>query len=225
MIRVIGIPLLGIRLLGIRLLGAIVLLSTGISTALADEGKPSVDFDKGGVIVEVGSFFKGTGVTSGPAGQTGVAALALATDTGLYSFLETPQNQERLAAIEPGSVVRINGKLLEKGALLHITALERASEISLDLDLAGLRSAPGRTVSLKGTNKCQCGLDVADLPHSCTLGHLHHLEAEDGKIYHYLKNDTGAGLFAGKDSHFKAVEVRGRLFPGHYLSIEKAAVN
>ena len=209
----------------IRLLGAIAFLSAGITAAGADEGKPSVDFDQGGVIVEVGSFFKGTGVTSRPGSQIGVTVLALATDTGLYSFLETPENEKKLTAIKPGTVVRVKGKLLERGALLHVAALERVSTISLDLDLAGLRSAPGRTVSLKGTNKCQCGLDVADLPHSCKLGHLHHLEAEDGKIYHYLKNESGSGLFAGEGSHSKAVEVQGRLFPGHYLSLKKVAVN
>ena len=158
----------------IRLFGAIAFLSAGITAAGADGGK-SVDFDQGGVIVEVGSVFKGTGVTSRPGSQIGVAALALATDTGLYSFLETPENEKKLTAVEPGTVVRVKGKLLEKGALLHVAALERVSSISLDLELAGLRSAPGRTVSLKGTNKCQCGLDVADLPHSCKLGHLHHL--------------------------------------------------
>ena len=154
-----------------------------------------------------------------------MANRALATETGLFSFLETPENEEKLAAIEPGSVIRVKGKLLERGTLLHISALERVSTISLDLDLAGLRSDPGRMVTLKGTNLCQCGLDVADLPHSCKLGHLHHLDAEDGKIYHYLKNESGAGLFAGKDSHSKAVEIRGRLFPGHYLSVESVAVN
>ena len=209
----------------IRLLYAVALLSAGIRPVGADEAKPSTDFDQGGVIVEVHSFFTDAGVNSRPAGQTGVADRALATDTGLYSFLETPENEEKLAALEPGSVVRVKGSLLERGALLHITALERVSTISLNLDLAGLRSDAGRVVTLKGTNKCQCGLDVADLPHSCKLGHLHHLEAEDGMIYHYLKNGSGAGLFAGEGSHLKAVEIRGRLLPGHYLSVETVAVN
>ncbi len=66
---------------------------------------------------------------------------------------------------------------------------------------------------LKGTNKCQCGLDVADLPHSCTLGHLHHLEADDGKTYHYLQFAQGKDTFLGHDTHFKNLEVKGRIFP------------
>ena len=208
----------------IRLLCAIALLSAGIRPVPAEEAKPSVDFDQGGVIVDVGSFFTEAGLTSAP-GPAGVAGRALVTDTGLYSFLETPENEQKLASIEPGSVVRVRGTLLERGALLHINVLERVSTISLNLDLAGLRGDAGRIVTLRGTNLCQCGLDVADLPHSCKLGHLHHLEADDGKIYHYLKNESGAGLFAGEGSHFKAVEIRGRLFPGHYLRVETVAVN
>lgn len=57
------------------------------------------------------------------------------------------------------------------------------------IDFGRLRSDPGRQVTLEGVNKYQCGLAVADLSHSCKLGHLHHLEADDGKIYHYLQTE------------------------------------
>ena len=50
----------------------------------------------------------------------------------------------------------------------------------------------GQSLALKGTNKCQCGLDVAELPHNCNLGHLHHLEADDGKTYHYKDVEVAA---------------------------------
>ncbi len=32
-------------------------------------------------------------------------------------------------------------------------------------------AASGQSLALKGTNKCQCGLDVAELSHNCNLGH------------------------------------------------------
>ena len=114
---------------------------------------------------------------------------------------------------------------MEKGELVHIDALEKTSQISLDLALAGLRNNPGQAITLKGMNKCQCGLDVADLPHSCSLGHLHHLEAEDGKTYHFLQFAQGKDVFLGQDSHFKAVEIEGRVFPGQYLLIDKVKIN
>jgi hypothetical protein len=73
----------------------------------------------------------------------------------------------------------------------------------------------------QGTNKCQCGLSVAELPHSCALGHLHHLEASDGKIYHYLQYGDGKSAFLGHGTHFMNVEVKARVFPGQFLLVER----
>ena len=184
--------------------------------------QPSTAFDQYGVIVDISTFFKSTAQTRTPeeAAHRDVANRALATAAGIYSFLETPENQSQLAQMVPGTVVRIQGQLLAKGALVHIDTLTTASQVSLDLDLAGLRNNTGQKISLKGTNKCQCGLAVEDLPHSCLLGHLHHLEAENGKIYHYLPFAQGQDIFLGKDSHFKAVEVEGRVFPGQFLLLD-----
>ena len=68
-------------------------------------------------------------------------------------------------------------------------------------------AASGQSLALKGTNKCQCGLDVAELPHNCNLGHLHHLEADDGKTYHYMQFAQGKDTLLGHGTHFKDVEV------------------
>lgn len=210
----------GEKLFGIGLLLAFVgpLYAAGTSV--------SEPFDQSGVIVDVHTFFKATPEqekTETP--QATPADRALATAEGLYAFLETPENQKWLTGTEPGAVVRVKGKLLKKGALLHIDALESTSKISLDLDLAGLRNDPGKKITLKGTNKCQCGLDVADLPHSCALGHLHHLEAEDGLTYNYLQLAQGRETFLGQGSHFKPVEVQGKVFPGHFLLVDKVEVD
>jgi len=153
--------------------------------------------------------------------EQGVAGRALVTADGVYAFLETPQNSKQLAQTEPGSVVHIKGKLFKEGRLLHIDLLEKTDKISLDLDLARWRNDAGQAVVLEGVNKCQCGLDVADLPHSCSLGHLHHLEASDGKTYHYLQFAGGKDTFLGRGSHFKQVEVAGRVLPGHFLLVEE----
>ena len=68
-------------------------------------------------------------------------------------------------------------------------------------------TAAGQSLALKGTNKCQCGLDVAKLPPNCNLGHLHHLDADDGKTYHYMQFAQGKGTLLGHGTHFKDVEV------------------
>ncbi len=105
-------------------------------------------------------------------------------------------------------------------ALLHIDALSKAKG-DAGVDLARYEDEEGKAVNLRGTNKCQCGLNVAELPHSCTLGHLHHLEADDGQIYNYLQYGDGKAAFLGEGTHFKNVELKARLFPGHFLLVER----
>jgi hypothetical protein len=212
--------------IGEKLLGIALLIALAGPLYAAGGGTTSKPFDQGGVIVDVHTFFKtAAGQQKPETTQASPADLALVTAEGLYTFLETPENQKWLTGTESGAVVHIKGKLLKKGALLHIDALEPASKISLDLDLAGLRNASGEKITLKGTNKCQCGLDVADLPHSCALGHLHHLEAEDGLTYNYLQVAQGKEAFLGQGSHFKSVEIQGKVFPGHFLLVEKVEVD
>ena len=150
-----------------------------------------------------------------------VAARALVTKDGVYAFLETPENKKALKGMKPGTAVSIKGRLLASGALLHIDAISKA-KVDPGVDLSKYEDEEGKEVTLRGANKCQCGLNVADLPHSCTLGHLHHLEADDGKIYQYLQYGDGKSAFLGDGSHFKNVEVKARVFPGQFLLVERA---
>ncbi len=76
-------------------------------------------------------------------------------------------------------------------------------------------------MTLRGAQQVPVRLNVSDLPHSCTLGHLHHLEADDGKIYHYLQYGEGKAAFLGDGTHFKNVEVKARVFPGQFLLVER----
>ena len=99
--------------------------------------------------------------------------------------------------------------------LLHIESLTKAKG-DPGVDLSRYEDEEGKEVTLRGANKCQCGLNVADLPHSCTLGHLHHLEADDGKIYNYLQYGDGKAAFLGDGTHFRNVEVKARVFPGQF---------
>ena len=96
-------------------------------TAHAASTQTSSAFDQSGVIVEVHSFFKAAAQDRDPAAASadGVAGRALVTASGVYAFLETPENQQQLAKTKPGSVVHIKGKLLEKSALLHIDMLKK----------------------------------------------------------------------------------------------------
>jgi hypothetical protein len=152
-----------------------------------------------------------------------VAARAFVTKDSVYAFLETPENKKLLRDVKPGTAVHIKGRLLATGALLHIDSLAKAKG-DPGVDLARYEDEEGKEVTLRGANKCQCGLDVADLPHSCTLGHLHHLEADDGKIYNYLQYGDGKAAFLGNGTHFKNVEVKARVFPGQFLLVERGKV-
>ena len=103
---------------------------------------------------------------------------------------------------------------------MHIDSLSKPKG-DPGVDLARYEEEDGKEVTLRGTNKCQCGLNVADLPHSCSLGHLHHLEADDGKIYNYLQYGDGKSAFLGDGTHFKNVELKARVFPGQFLLVER----
>ena len=190
------------------------------------QAEPSAPFEGHGVIVDINRFFTAASESGAPAelqAEHEIGGRALVTEEGVYAFLETPENAGALKETEPGSVVRVWGRLLERGALVHADSLQLATTVPL-IDFAAFRNDPGEHVTLAGVNKCQCGLDVGDLPHSCKLGHLHHLETGDGRIYHYLQFGSGNDAFLGSGSHFRPVEVAGRLLPGQYLLVEELAV-
>ena len=187
------------------------------------------DFEQDGVIVAVHSFYKATEAARKkqeafkPAGP-GMADFALLTAKGAFAFLETPQNQKLLAEIKPPQAVKVKGKVLPSGKLLHVDKLSKLDKTPEGVDLAKLSKAEPKPVALEGTNKCQCGLKVGELPHSCKLGHLHHLETADGTIYNYLQFGPGKRLFLGKGAHFKKTHVKGQLLPGHFVLVEEADV-
>ena len=194
----------------------------------AESEKISKDFNQVGYIVDVRALFATaageTGADSMMVVQDTVAARAFVTgEDRVFAFLETPENKKFLAQIEPGAAVRIAGRLLTSGKLLQVDEW-KSSETGPVVQFEELRKARGTEVGLTGVNKCQCGLEVGNLQHSCALGHLHHLEAEDGQLYHYLQSAVGQGLFLGRGSHFKKVEVKARLLPGNFLAVEQAQI-
>jgi hypothetical protein len=205
----------------------ILTLAFSLNAARAAEGPPVTPVELNGVVADVLDIFpralKDDKKTDRARTQTTlkeVAARALVTKEGVYAFLETPENQRFLKAVKPGTTVSIKGRLLVAGSLLHIDSLAKAKG-NPGVDLARYEDEEGKEVTLRGANKCQCGLNVAELPHSCTLGHLHHLEADDGKIYHYLQYGDGKAAFLGNGTHFKNIEVKARVFPGQFLLVEK----
>ncbi len=202
-------------------------LVLSFNVARAADGPPVTPFEADGIVADVLELFpwalKDNKKADRARAQTtlkDVAARALVTKDGVYAFLETPENKRALKDVKPGTAVSIKGRLLAAGALLHIDALSKAKG-DTGVDLARYEDEEGKAVTLRGANKCQCGLNVADLPHSCTLGHLHHLEADDGQIYNYLQYGDGKAAFLGDGTHFKNVELKARLFPGHFLLVER----
>jgi hypothetical protein len=198
-----------------------------LNTARAADGPPVTPFEEDGIVADVLELFprafKDSKKIDRARAQTtlkDVAARALVTKEGVYAFLESPENQRLLKDVKPGTAVSVKGRLLVSGSLLHIDSLARAKG-DPGVDLARYEDEEGKEVTLRGANKCQCGLKVAELPHSCGLGHLHHLEANDGKIYQYLQYGDGKAAFLGNGTHFKNIEVKGRVFPGQFLMVEK----
>jgi hypothetical protein len=206
---------------------AVLTLVLSLGAARAGDGPAVTPFKANGVVADVQELFPcavkiGKKVERSGAQTTlkEVAARALVTQDSVYAFLETPENRRFLKDVKPGTAVMVKGRLLTSGSLLHIDSLVKAKGDS-KIDLERYEDEEGKEVTLQGTNKCQCGLNVAELPHSCTLGHLHHLEASDGKIYHYLQYGDGKSAFLGHGTHFKNVEVKARVFPGQFLLVER----
>jgi hypothetical protein len=152
-----------------------------------------------------------------------VAARALVTKDGVYAFLATPENRGLLKSVKTGTAVNVKGRLLVSGSLLHIDSLGKAKS-DPGVGLERYDEDQGKEVTLQGTNKCQCGLAVAEVPHSCTLGHLHHLEANDGKIYNYIQYGDGKAAFLGQGVHFRNIEVKARVFPGQFVLVERGKI-
>jgi hypothetical protein len=202
-------------------------LILSFNVAQAADGPPVTPFEAEGVVADVLQLFPCAIKDNKKADRAGaqttlkeVAARALVTKDGVYAFLETPENKRALKGVKPGTAVSIKGRLLAAGALLHIDSLSKPKG-DPGVDLARYDEEEGKEVTLRGANKCQCGLNVADLPHSCSLGHLHHLEANDGKIYNYIQYGDGKAAFLGDGSHFKNVELKARVFPGQFLLVER----
>jgi hypothetical protein len=202
-------------------------LVLSFNVARAADGPAVTPFEADGVVADVLGLFpcaiKDSKKADRARAQTTlkeVAARALVTKDGVYAFLESPENKRALKDVKPGTAVTIKGRLLASGALLHNDALSKAKG-DPGVNLARYEGEEGKAVNLRGTNKCQCGLNVPEFPHSCTLGHLHHLEADDGQIYNYLQYGDGKAAFLGEGSHFKNVELKARLFPGHFLLVER----
>ena len=179
-----------------------------------------------GIVVDVQTFFdaaKDQKEQSKGAADI-CSSRALVTDRGVYAFLESTGNADRLGPAAIGSTVKVTGKLLIAGALLQLETLEPVTNPPA-IDLAKFSKAPGKPVTIAGRNLCQCGLQLNGLPHSCKLGHLHHLQANDGKIYHYLQFQSGKDMFLGKGSHFRNVQVTATELPGQYLLVKTANVD
>ena len=92
-------------------------------------------FEGHGVIVDINSFFTAASESGAPAelqAEHEVGGRALVTEEGVYAFLETPEKAGALEMTEPGSVVQVSGKLLERGALVHVDSLKSVTTVPAD---------------------------------------------------------------------------------------------
>ena len=156
----------------LRMIGSTVLsLMLSLNTARASEGPAVQPFEADGVVADVHDLFPiatkdGKKTDRGRSSTTlrDVAARALVTEDGVYASLESPENQRALRGVKSGASVHIKGRLLAIGALLHIDPLA-AFKAKSKVDITRYAKEKGEEVTLGRSNKCECGLSVADIPH------------------------------------------------------------
>ena len=206
----------------------LLLMTIAHTQANQAKAKPAVrNVTLKGTIVDVHNFFELATKREGyvPGDADVCSSRAFVAKSAMYAFLETPGNAEKLESVELDSDVILKGKLLTSGALLHIESIS-PSPRPLNIRTARFQKHAGTAVRLSGRNLCQCALKLYKIPHSCALGHRHHLQfsGKETRIYHYLPTSAGRALFLGKDSHGKTVNVEAIILPGQFVlvkSVEK----
>lgn len=184
-----------------------------------------VPLQAAGLLVAPHRFFRAVGADAEvEIAFASVADRALVTTAGVYAFVDSPENQKLLQDLPADTAVRIEAVAHTPSRLLHIERIEALAQTPADLDVDAVAGAAGRKVTLTGTNKCACGIKIAPLHTSCQLGHLHHLEADDGRIYHYLQFADGQDAYLGRGTHFKKLTVEAVELPGQFLLVERVAV-
>ncbi len=200
-----------------------------LTSLLAQGTSPVTPFNDSGRIIHPYLFFQSIAqripMDSLRLKQERLTAKAFVTKTGVFSFIEHPLNHDALKDIAQGSYVKIRGQQFVPGNLILIESLKKIREVK-NLPLSELEQSQGKFVELKGFNVCQCGLNLGSLPRTCSLGHFHHLQAVDGKTYHYFQQREGIPLFLGAAPgyHYKNVSLTGELYPGNFIWVENAEI-
>ncbi|PCJ59683.1 MAG: hypothetical protein COA79_09775 [Planctomycetota bacterium] len=145
------------------------------------------------------------------------AYLVFVNRRGVFSFLETEQNDSVLEIFEDGSLVELEGKEFLAGKLLEIDKINVSDKKPKFVIERYKKNFHGKKIKLSGVNMCQCSLKITPLKHNCKLGHLHHLQTKDDTIYHYIQ----PGKSSNMSFHGKAVDVEGLLFPGNFIAVTK----
>lgn len=183
-------------------------------------GDGVVDFKQKGVLTSAAALFGLDGDRESlDMVRTVTSDRAFVTADGVYAFLETPGNFAHLAQVKGEQSLLIKGKLLARGRLVHIESTQPV-EGKVPFDMTKYYAYDGQVTTMTGVNKCMCGIKIARMHPSCELGHLHHLVASDGKIYHYVQLADGADAAATMKYHSMPVSVTGRILPGQFISVE-----
>ena len=182
------------------------------------------DFEGVGVVKKLSRLFEVTKPEKKVNGKLEpLTDRVLVTKNGVYHFMETPMNRERLSGIENGTVIRVDGSLYSKGNMLSlkdVKALEEKEASKHEIDISAFKGAHGNKIVVEGINACQCQLDVAEMKKSCRLGHLHHLQDEKGRIFSYIPTAKSVDLIRGKHgTHGEKVKVEALRLPGNSLMV------
>ncbi|QQE13766.1 hypothetical protein JD969_09985 [Planctomycetota bacterium] len=185
-------------------------------------------FDQVGEVRKLTGFFDAAKKEKKSNGKLdSLTDLVLVTNKGVYHFIETPANREALSSIENGQKVHAKGKAYNHGGLVYldgVKVLDKKEASKVKLNAKQFSSAKGQKVVLEGVNGCQCQLDVGELPHSCKLGHLHHMQDEKGRIFNYIPTAKSYDLIKGqKGTHGKKIKVEGIRLPGNSLLVTKVS--
>ncbi len=188
--------------------------------------EPIFAVDTTGLLVAPHRFFKAAAaLPTLKVEMETIADRAFVTPDGVFAFVDSAENQQQLASMAIGTAVHIRGTAHRPSRLLHIAHIEARPDADVVFDDAAVAASPGNSITVTGSNQCACGMKIPEVHTSCKLGHLHHLVAEDGRIYHYLQFAQGKDAYLGRGLHFKKVTVEAVELPGQFLLVRDVTVH
>jgi len=96
------------------------IIAVFITTTCLAADEVVVPFEAAGSLVDIHSFFARTSEEKPEVAGTSVAGLGFVVNDQVYAFVESPEDEQILAGIEPGAGLLLAGKLFVPGALREL---------------------------------------------------------------------------------------------------------